>query len=162
MQGSVSPAYEISRDHPEVLLGDISTERRLQLTLSSQKTSLRLVMFQVAFLELIGRPAGMSCQQIIKMYDGGMGTSHPRLRRELHTKCKTIYNVDTWQEFFDTVRVTMPSDEFLGKMLQESVVSSHSKRGITGANKLARAKEVVTRAGGKSRDGKISNTAYGV
>lgn len=101
-------------------------------------------MFQIAFLELIGRPAGMSCQQIIKMYDSGMGTSCPRLRRELHAKCKTIYNVNTWQEFFDTVRVSMPSDEFLAQLLKESVTSSRIK-GYHGLEQSGK------RGGGKGR-----------
>ena len=117
----------VARDFPDILRTDLSTERRLQLTLSSQKTSLRLVMFQVAFLNLIGRPSGISCQQIIKMYDCGMGTSHPRLRRELHAKCKSIYDVRTWSEFFAAVDIQAPSDEFLANLLEKSVVNSRIK-----------------------------------
>lgn len=117
----------VARDFPEILHTDLSTKKRLELTLLSQKTSLRLVMFQVAFLNLIGRPYGISCQQIIKTYDSGMGTSHPRLRRELHEKCRSIYNVATWPDFFAAVQIDTPSDTVLGNILKESIEKSRVK-----------------------------------
>jgi len=102
-------------------------EERLRDTLTASRTSMRLLMFQVAFLSLIGRPAGVSAQDIITRYDNGLGTQGPGIRKQLQLQCQAICAVGTWPDFFRRVAVEVPSQVFLHDMLETAVVNSARK-----------------------------------
>lgn len=118
--------YWICKDDARIADVSITTAERLAITMKSQKTSLRLLMFQVAFLNLIGRPAGQSCQQLISRYDKGIGAVKPRLRQALQTEAKHILKVTKWTAFFERVQVAEPTPDFLGGVLTDALHASFS------------------------------------
>jgi hypothetical protein len=89
---------------PIAAVSPMDIEDRLWVTLKLSRTSLRLLMFQVEFLKLIGRPSGLSCQDVLRRYDQGLGTQGPRLRAHLQSECQKILGVQRWTLFFNHPR----------------------------------------------------------
>lgn len=93
----------ILRDSPnlEVMESGVS-ECRLKQTFANSKTSLRLMMFQVTFLDLFIEEYGSNCG-VAKLNDN-YGFPNPALPERMVREIKAIYEVNGWIDFFERVR----------------------------------------------------------
>lgn len=63
----------------------------------------RLTMFQIYFLLHIGRPAGKSPQDILRMYNERLGRPTLDMTRKVTAAAKTIMKVQGWNEYFQMI-----------------------------------------------------------
>jgi hypothetical protein len=53
-------------------------------------------MFQVYFLKNIGRPEGLTQQQILQEYNKSYGRPNNKMKEQLHKTCKEVLEVAYW------------------------------------------------------------------
>lgn len=95
--------------HPE--LGYLESHRsqyRVNTTCEASRTSQRLLMFQVNFLQLVGRPEGKGWTQVLQAYDQSFGQPSCGKRRQLHRLCKSVMGVESFHEFYRLIGVAVP------------------------------------------------------
>lgn len=92
----------VLRDAPELGITEEGvSDYRLTTTFSKSKTSLRLNMFQITFLDLFIR----TYHRIgTKALDQNYSFPEDGLPGQMVEKIKAIYEVDTWLAFFEKVR----------------------------------------------------------
>lgn len=101
---------------------------RLNETFHAIKTSLRLLMFQVHFLSHVGRPSNTKGPaDVLAAYDRRLGYPTMKQKEDLQLACKSILQVNTWNEFFLRCQVPVPSETKLAEMLFQAVRNSHEK-----------------------------------
>ena len=83
---------------------------RVRTTWAAARTSQRLLMFQVCFLRLLGRPASAPWTQVLEGYNTCFGRPVAALRRQLHRSCQEILAVKSSSEFFDRLGVPAPPE----------------------------------------------------
>ncbi|KAL6055035.1 Merozoite surface protein 1 [Balamuthia mandrillaris] len=90
----------------------------------STKVSKRLLMFQVYFLVNVARPKGMSLAQVARYYDRYLGAPSYAQQLALQSYIKRILEVDSWDEFWTTMHMEVPSAPQLAQMLRDGVCNS--------------------------------------
>ncbi|KAJ7784469.1 hypothetical protein B0H16DRAFT_1402391 [Mycena metata] len=114
--------------HLEVLEQGPSTYR-LAETFFRSKTSLRLVMFQISFLDLFRKTYAANGN--LARLDNNYGFPEEGLPETMVQEIKEIYKVNTWPAFFTRVRfpqgVAFGRDKF-SDMLREAVKTSAARR----------------------------------
>jgi len=115
--------------HPELAkTGDRNdTQHRLRASFDGSKTSLRLLMFQVYFLEKIGRPPNILPPSIVKEYDSRFGRPTSQMCVALQQHCKRILSTNNWPEFFKLVSIQQPSPQLLDGLLRDAIQNSRQK-----------------------------------
>eukprot|EP00743_Colponemidia_sp_Colp-15_P002103 GILK01002283.1.p1 GENE.GILK01002283.1~~GILK01002283.1.p1 ORF type:complete len:627 (-),score=85.60 GILK01002283.1:164-2008(-) len=116
------------RDHPELQKKTQPQKHRLTVTFEACRTSLRLVMFQVCFLNNIAQPVGRSIDDVLGAYNRSYGLPPRGTEEKLQASCKAILKVSYWPEFFDRVKVDRPSPEQLNKLLIDSIDISRDRK----------------------------------
>jgi len=99
-------------------------QNRLRVTLEASKVSLRLVMFQVYFLNNIGRLPECSIFDLLRMYNTRHGFPTMVMKRKLHLETKKILSVANWSEFFERIEVEGFSERDTVELLKQAVVDS--------------------------------------
>ncbi|KAF8158902.1 hypothetical protein K438DRAFT_1860600 [Mycena galopus ATCC 62051] len=112
--------------HLEVMENGAS-EYRLAETFARSKTSLRLVMFQITFLDLFFKAYGSDMARL----DDNYGFPEKELPERMVEEVKKIYEIDTWPAFF--ARVSYPAGakggkDKLSEMLRDTVKTSAKRR----------------------------------
>lgn len=126
------------KEHPSLAMVPSSRtvvdSKRLALTLAATRTSQRLIMFQVYFLNSIGRPAGQNPASILAMYHRCLGTPSDLQKDVMRKACVRICALgekadiqENWNDFFDAVLVQRPPLLFLSNLLADAVVESEQK-----------------------------------
>jgi len=118
-----------SGDHPELCYLEsypVSTYR-MEVSFKSTLVSRRLLMFQVAFLKLVGRPAGKTLGDILNGYRGSYGMPSQPAINKLHQTCKDIFAIQNWNEFYSALGLPTPSAEEITSALREAVRRSEAK-----------------------------------
>ncbi|KAG6818736.1 hypothetical protein H0H93_002265 [Arthromyces matolae] len=113
------PALEVMEDGP--------SPYRLHTTFSIYKTGMRLMMFQVAFLDIFVKTYAANPGRL----DDNYGFPHPGIPARMVNEIKAIYKVDTWPGFFKRVqyRNGMALDEnALSRMLRNTILASAERR----------------------------------
>ncbi|ELR24103.1 ubiquitin carrier protein [Acanthamoeba castellanii str. Neff] len=105
----------------------IVDEKRCALTFESSIVSLRLLLFHVYFLENVGRPEGMSLEDIAQGYDAMYGMPSAKMKESLQEACKQIQQVASWDEYFARIGVKAPTRDELTEWLRQSVANSARK-----------------------------------
>ncbi|KAJ7784462.1 hypothetical protein B0H16DRAFT_1681859 [Mycena metata] len=91
----------VLKDAPHLeVLEEGPSNYRLAETLFSSKTSLRLVMFQIGFLDLFFDAYGSDLGRL----DDNYGFPEAQLPEKMVKEIKEIYTVDNWSAFFERVR----------------------------------------------------------
>ncbi|CAA7262929.1 unnamed protein product [Cyclocybe aegerita] len=111
---------------PELeLLEQGASDYRLQTTFANSKTSLRLIMFQVTFLNIFLETYASD----ITFLDDNYGFADKDLPERMVKEIKEIYKVDTWPQFFAKVRFgkQLGKDAF-SEMLRKAVLESGRRR----------------------------------
>eukprot|EP00026_Physarum_polycephalum_P008028 Phypoly_transcript_08104.p1 GENE.Phypoly_transcript_08104~~Phypoly_transcript_08104.p1 ORF type:complete len:481 (+),score=74.05 Phypoly_transcript_08104:101-1444(+) len=103
------------------------SDYRLKVSLESSITGKRLLMFQVLFLEKIGRPAGRTPAEVLKRLNASYGAPPPGSAALLQRESNKIYSVKTWDQFYARISLPCPSKKELTKMLRQSVINSEKK-----------------------------------
>ncbi|KAJ7259533.1 hypothetical protein B0H12DRAFT_1182143 [Mycena haematopus] len=104
-----------------------SSDYRLAETFFRSKTSLRLVMFQVTFLNVLQGIYGSNLSRL----DDNYGFPEKELPERMVEEVKPIYDIDTWPGFFARVRFPQGIDfgkEKYSDMLREAVKTSAARR----------------------------------
>ncbi|TFK74838.1 hypothetical protein BDN72DRAFT_788571, partial [Pluteus cervinus] len=117
------------KDSPDLeVLEEGPSEYRLHWTFQQSKTSLRLMMFQITFLQMF--ITTYSGESGFAKLDENYGFAEQGLPEKMVEEIKRIYLVDDWSMFFKRVRfekgVNMDVGE-LSLMLRECVVASGKK-----------------------------------
>lgn len=87
-----------------------NSEFRVNKTVEATKTSQRLLMFQVAFLKLLGRPKDAHWTTVLENYNECFGRPPVSVRRQFHKECQHILKVDSQDEFFGCLALPPPAD----------------------------------------------------
>ncbi|KAJ7929226.1 hypothetical protein B0H13DRAFT_2247979 [Mycena leptocephala] len=114
-----SPHLEVMEQGP--------SDYRLAETFFRSKTSLRLVMFQISFLDLFFKAYGSDISRL----DNNYGFPEKELPERMVEEVKEIYKINTWPAFF--TRVRYPAGVAFGKerfsnMLRDAVKTSAARR----------------------------------
>jgi len=103
-------------------------DRAIQ-TFDASLTALRLVAFQISFLQLIGRPAGTAGpQNVCARYDRRLGKPTAPQRAQLQVHAKRVLKLSSWTEFFLLVGANVPSADTLHELLVGALHTS-ARRG---------------------------------
>jgi hypothetical protein len=117
----------VLKDAPELeVLEQGASDYRLITTFSRSRTSLRLIMFQITFLDLFIR----TYHKIgIRTLDQNYGFPESHLPGRMVEEIKAIYKVDTWPDFFAKVQFgkVFSKESFTG-MLRDAVAKSRDRR----------------------------------
>ncbi|KAG6890596.1 hypothetical protein C0995_006572 [Termitomyces sp. Mi166 len=116
-------------DNPELeVLEEGASDYRLQKTFLKSRTSLRLIMFQIAFLDIfIKAYAGPGVERLDENYGFPEADIPERMAKEV----KAIYEVATWPGFFERVQYARGlafDKEKMSELLRAAVSKSTQKR----------------------------------
>ncbi|KAJ6585072.1 hypothetical protein B0H19DRAFT_1108029 [Mycena capillaripes] len=104
-----------------------ANDYRLVETFNRSKTSLRLVMFQITFLDLFFKAYGTNISRL----DNNYGFPEKELPERMVEQVKEIYKINTWPGFFARVRFARGAgfgkDKFC-EMLRDAVKTSAARR----------------------------------
>ncbi|KAK7048446.1 ubiquitin-CONJUGAT-2 domain-containing protein [Favolaschia claudopus] len=116
-----TPCLEIMEEGP--------SEYRLAETLLRSKTSLRLVMFQITFLDMFSKAYGASGD--ITRLDNNYGFPEPEFPERMVEEAKAMYAIDAWPAFFEKVRCEQGaalSTEELSEILRGAIKTSETRQ----------------------------------
>ena len=101
---------------------------RAEHTFEASLTSIRLVAFQISFLNLVGRPAGTSGpEEVLARYEARLGRPTAAQRTQLQYMARQALRLATWREFFILSSVSVPATATLDELLVGAVTSSAAK-----------------------------------
>ncbi|KAF5382648.1 hypothetical protein D9615_002708 [Tricholomella constricta] len=103
------------------------SDYRLHHTFMESKTSLRLIMFQMAFLDIFVKTYASRLSRL----DDNYGFPEPDIPARMVEEVKAIYKVDTWQGFFHRVQYARGytlSKEAFSRMLRKAVHTSAQRK----------------------------------
>lgn len=114
----------VLKDAPELEVMEQGTsDYRLNTTFSKSKTSLRLIMFQITFLNLFLETYASRISSLDENYGFAVKELPERMVKEI----KEIFTVDTWPEFFSRVQYTHGMNftkEKISSILRQTVQDS--------------------------------------
>ena len=114
----------VLKDAPELEVMEQGTsDYRLNTTFSKSKTSLRLIMFQITFLNLFLETYASRISSLDENYGFAVKELPERMVKEI----KEIFTVDTWPEFFSRVQYTHGmnfTEEKISSILRQTVQDS--------------------------------------
>lgn len=118
----------VLKDAPELeLLEQGASDYRLDKTFQFSKTSLRLIMFQMTFLDLFITTYASDLSRL----DSNYGFPEKELPERMVAEIKVIYQVDSWPKFFNVVRYSkgaLFTKETFSQMLRECVQQSAARK----------------------------------
>lgn len=101
---------------------------RASATFEASLTSLRLVAFQIAFMQQVARPAGSTGpSDVLDGYVRRLGRPTQTQRIVLQATAKHTLQLGGWSEFFRLVGAEVPDSRLLHELLVGAVVSSAKK-----------------------------------
>lgn len=104
------------------------SKTRLTETFESARTGLCLTCFQIAFLDIAGRPSGTKGpQDVACAYDKRLGKPTALMRTQLLTKAKRIVALKNWPEFFRLTRADITGSAQVHELLVQAVIASSKK-----------------------------------
>ncbi|KAJ7175957.1 hypothetical protein C8R46DRAFT_1174657 [Mycena filopes] len=118
----------VLKDAPELeVMERGASDYRLAETFARSRTSLRLVSFQITFLDLFFKAYGSNISRL----DANYGFPEKELPERMVGEVKEIYKISTWPAFFARVRfsrgVSFGKEKF-SDMLREAVKTSATRR----------------------------------
>ncbi len=123
---------------PQLANTRLNQNDRLDLTFAASLTSLRLLMFQVCFLHLIGSNSTtdaldkysiFSLDHLeLKQVDNSFGIPSTRMKETLQIACKEILLVNSWSTFLQRVGLGLMSSKALYDWLVKSIGNSARKQ----------------------------------
>ncbi|KAJ7069766.1 hypothetical protein C8F01DRAFT_527474 [Mycena amicta] len=140
----------ILKDAPELeVLEQGASDYRLNETFARSKTSLRLIMFQITFLDLFFRGYASNLARL----DDNYGFPDKNLPERMVEEIKTIYKIDSWPGFFTRVRFQQGvrfGKVVFSEMLRDAVKLSaerryHTPTSLNGMQKLRKRRELAER-----------------
>jgi len=106
-----------------------ATERlRLEKTFESSRTSLRLLMFHVYFLNNVAKVGTVPAEEVALEYDIRFGQPTHKMQTELQQAIFKIQKIKTFFGFFKNVRMPPPSEQYLFALTRECIDASARKR----------------------------------
>merc|ERR1711948_20361 len=84
-------------------------------------------MFQALFLQVVGRPKGISRDKVLHRYNQQFGLPTSEQRDALFAGCRRIFAVSEWAEFYQALGLTMPTEASLCARLEDAIDRSWSK-----------------------------------
>ncbi|KAG6884325.1 hypothetical protein C0992_006506 [Termitomyces sp. T32_za158] len=127
-EATVRNAKWLLEKHPTLeVMEDGPSPYRLHTTFMAYKTGLRLMMFQVTFLDIFVKTYAANPSQL----DDNYGFPEPSIPARMVEEVKAIYKVNTWPAFFRRVqyRNGMALDEIaLSRMLRNTIHTSARRK----------------------------------
>lgn len=97
-------------------------------TFDASLTGLRLVAFQIFFLNTVGRPAGTTGpHDVIAAYERRLGRPTATQRAQLQRTAKRMLQLSSYGEFFALVGANVPDAATLDELLLDAIQSSADK-----------------------------------
>eukprot|EP00854_Cymbomonas_tetramitiformis_P010904 gene10904-12901_t len=100
---------------------------RLEHTYNATQVSRQLLMFQVTFLRLAGRPEGSPPEEMLNRYNQNYGHPAPGMAGRLQSECKKMAEVHSWEGYLGQLGIEYEGSLAMCQMLRESVVRSEQK-----------------------------------
>jgi len=97
---------------------------KIQQMWGACRTSWRLVMFQVYFLDSFGHPQGKSWDYMLEHYNRSFGRPNEVMKNKLHEAVLTMAKVQSWPQFFNFLHVPCPSQAKFAQTLSTAVKTS--------------------------------------
>ncbi|TFK74855.1 hypothetical protein BDN72DRAFT_759143 [Pluteus cervinus] len=124
----VRNARWVLKDQPDLeILEPTPSDYRLHWTFERSKTSLRLMMFQITFLDMFINTYASGTGLGLARLDDNYGFAEKELPERMVKEIKAIYEVGTWPKFFQRVRyargVSLGKERF-SQMLRDAIVLS--------------------------------------
>ncbi|KAJ6605684.1 hypothetical protein B0H10DRAFT_2229041 [Mycena sp. CBHHK59/15] len=118
----------VLKDAPHLeVLEQGPSDYRLAETFFRSKTSLRLIMFQITFLDLFFKAYGSSIARL----DDNYGFPEKEIPERMVEEVKEIYRINTWPALFSRVRFPQGvgfGKERFSEMLRDAVKTSQERR----------------------------------
>lgn len=105
---------------------EFNDEDRLKYSFDSSKTSQKLLMFHVFFLNKIARPDDKNVDQIIQEYDNNYGRPTSQFEDLFISACESINECAGYDQFFNSIGKPLTKDNII-KLLKESIKASKEK-----------------------------------
>ena len=87
----------------------------------------RILMYQAYFILNIGRPRAARPSAVLQHYNRSMGRASPAMVSKLQAACTEIYAVQTWQGYFERLRLPCPQRCEVLARLRNAVLNSRQK-----------------------------------
>lgn len=84
-------------------------------------------MYQAYFILNIGRPRAARPSAVLQHYNRSMGRASPAMVSKLQAACTEIYAVQTWQGYFERLRLPCPQRCEVLARLRNAVLNSRQK-----------------------------------
>jgi ubiquitin-protein ligase len=97
---------------------------RPELSFSTNRVSLHLCLFHIYFLRNVGRPAGMTGEQVARRYDERLGRPSREMRNAWQASCRQIMLVASWDDFFLAIGEPVLSRDDLNVFLRRVIRDS--------------------------------------
>ncbi|KAG6865123.1 hypothetical protein C0991_004964 [Blastosporella zonata] len=127
-EATVRNARWLLDKHPTLeVMEDGASPYRLHTTFMAYKTGLRLMMFQIAFLDIFVKSYAANPGRL----DDNYGFPEPEIPARMVEEVKAIYKVDTWPAFFRRVQYTNGmrlDEEALSRMLRNTIDASAMRK----------------------------------
>jgi len=121
---SIEKYPELAKESPDPHIDN----HRCAKTLLASTVSIRLMLFHVYFLKHVGRPDGMSLEQIADNYDTLYGRPTNKMKGQLQQAIKEIHRVNTWENVFEGIGIPCPPEPELCAWFRDSVKLSLQRR----------------------------------
>jgi len=134
-------------------LGKINTEydvvierNRTTKSFESTRTSQRLLMFHVYFLNNVANAGTISLHDLSYQYDARFGCATPRMQEELQKEVFKIQSINCYEDYFKYVGLPIPSERTLHELIlssfEASLIKGYHREG-TGRGRGERKKEKI-------------------
>ncbi len=105
---------------------------RPELSFATNRVSLHLCLFHIYFLRNVGRPAGMTGEQVARRYDERLGRPSREMRNAWQASCRQIMQVASWDEYFVAIGEPVLSRDdlnvFLRRVIRDSPYLERKRR----------------------------------
>jgi Ran GTPase-activating protein (RanGAP) involved in mRNA processing and transport/uncharacterized tellurite resistance protein B-like protein len=121
--------YWLLNKYPELEKSDckeFTDDDRISYSFESSKTSIKLLMFHVFFLENVARPKDKEVEEIIKQYDENYGRPSTQLEDMFISACENINECKQYKQFFSNIGKKIGKEEII-HLLKSSIQASKEK-----------------------------------
>lgn len=105
---------------------EFNDDDRLKYSFDSSKTSQKLLMFHVFFLNKIAKPDDKSVEQIAKDYDENYGRPTSQFEDLFISACESINECQNYEQFFESIGKPISKEDIV-KLLKSSIKASKEK-----------------------------------
>ena len=100
---------------------------KLKYGLSLQETSLKIVLFQVFFLNDIVHSNELTLEEKVKEFQNSYGKPKKGTVKLLYNFAKDIQHIDSWNKYFKLLKLPVPNSQSIINLLNKAIQSSEDR-----------------------------------